>query len=440
MMPMTGWAVVWLVVGPVACGRDDGVGPGGDRSTADTSPQVPSQVVVELDPAGPYAVPPTSPRLRYGEAVAVGSDLDKDGRLEWAVSAPHDPNIRVDDVPVAVYEGTSLQTVLLPVPREGAVPGRNGYALAAGGDTDGDGFGELLLAEQWHGFGAYIRVVRSMDPEEDVFLVIQPDLGWAPLDVGFQVVDGVDQPFVLSQLGPSRWRIDRFDLSGVGPGTTVLGGEETQITWEEPLDLFEPGQPLFADVTGDGEQELIFGTYRSEDEEGATWVCPGVLGLEVPEDCDVLAPGLSTGRFHEVGDLDGDGDLDIVAVASSTDGDDGEVWFLTAEGEVIAHLQGTRGNMLGSYPEYVVDDDGVAWVIVAEFNLYASEPTQAYRFRVSDLHGELTEADAETVWRTPGTSIGRQSAAYRETPDGPLQLILTEPYHGSGHVYLLPWP
>jgi len=427
----------------VACGGPAGVGALTPLETAGSADTAVSYVttfpIVDLDPDGPYSVPDSSDYVQYGEAVAVGFDLDRDGRLEWAVSTPSHPNLGIESVPIAVYEGRELVHTLRPMIREGATVGYLARYLAGGGDTDGDGFGELLIPEEWAGFGTYVRVIRSLDSSEDILLFAADDIAWAPQDVLFQNVNGVDQPVLLSTT-PGRWRLDRYDLTGVASGSSVLAGEDTQVFWEEPPDGMEAGQPVFADLDGDGVEELIIGRHRSLNETGTTWICPGVLGLEVPDDCETLTSGLSAGRFHEVGDLDGDGDLDIIAVASAVAGDDGEVWFLTAEGEVLAHLQGTRGNSLGSYPTYVVDDDGEAWVILAEFNSYASEPTHAYRFRVADLTGELTEADAETVWRTPGTSIGRQSAVYRETPDSPLQLILTEPYHDNGYVYLLPWP
>ena len=434
------WA--WLVCLTLSCGSpavDSATPSEGESSVVDTSASHPSSPkVIELDPDGPFAIPPTTNHHLYGEAVAVGSDLDKDGRLEWAVSAPHDANLAQDDVPVVVYEGTEVLTTILPIVREDAFPGDTFWDLAAGGDTDGDGFGELLLPEEWGGFGAYVRVVRSHDRADDILLMLPADQVWSPHTVAFQRMGEVDHPVVMSVVGSSR-RFDRFDLSGVAPGSTLQATEATIIGWEERVGLMAPGYPVFADLDLDGVDELIYGTHESEYEVGETWVCPTAFDTSIPADCEAVSAGLSAGRFHEVGDLDGDGDLDIVAVASSTAGDDGEVWCLTQQGEVIAHIPGTMGNGIGSFPEYAVDDEGEAWLIVADLNSYSAEPTQAYRFRVSDLRGELTEADAETIWRTPGTSIGRQSAAYRETPASPLQLILTEPYHGTGHVYLVPW-
>jgi hypothetical protein len=122
----------------------------------------------------------------------------------------------------------------------------------------------------------------------------------------------------------------------------------------------------------------------------------------------VLSDGLeAAGTLHEVGDLDGDGDLDVVSVAPSTAGDDGQAWCLTPEGEVIAHIRGTTGNMMGSHPHYFVDDEGEAWLVVADLNLYSRVPTQAYLYRVSELRGELTDADAtRSGERLPRASAG----------------------------------
>jgi hypothetical protein len=428
---MTLWALMIA-----ACGGDPAPPPA-VGVTADTGPPD-LRTFVDLDPEGPFAFHGPADHTYFGEGLAVGCDLDRDGVLEWAASAP-DHTREASVSPVLLFEDDELLATFEPERRKADWFGGWSHLSLAVGDTDGDGYGELLVPESFNLYGTYIRVVRGLDPAEDILLMIRPEEQWTPHYVTVQRVDGVDQPVLLSSIAAHRWRFDRFDLRGVEPGTTLFGGEHTQIAWEEPIDLFEPGEPVIADLDGDGSHELVYGTYRSSYQAGTTWVCPAELGIDIPGSCDVLAPGLSTGRFHEVGDLDGDGDLDIVAVASSTAGDDGEVWCLTAEGEVIAHIRGTRGNMFGSHPTYVVDDDGEAWLILAEFNFYSATPTQAYRFRVADLRGELTEADATTVWQTPSTGIGRQSAVYRATPDAPLQLLLTEPTNGSGVVYKVPW-
>ncbi len=55
--------------------------------------------------------------------------------------------------------------------------------------------------------------------------------------------------------------------------------------------------------------------------------------------------------------------------------------------------------------------------------------------------GELTDMDADRFYvdGTVGRLLGFDIATYRQTPDSPLMLLLSNPYDGDGVVYYLPF-
>jgi hypothetical protein len=74
---------------------------------------------------------------------------------------------------------------------------------------------------------------------------------------------------------------------------------------------------------------------------------------------------------------------------------------------------------------------------MGQYNGIGADPPMVYAFRGSDVHGELTEEDAERVYVS---EIGLQFPAfdvYRETPESSPQLLLGHPADTA--VYMLPF-
>jgi hypothetical protein len=94
----------------------------------------------------------------FGRTVAAAGDLDRDGFSDFAIGAPTRDLVPfgAHDGEVTVYHGAP--TASLPaVPAtvlHGEAPlftgNRFGSGIAGGGDVNGDGFGDLLVGDQWH--------------------------------------------------------------------------------------------------------------------------------------------------------------------------------------------------------------------------------------------------------------------------------------------------
>jgi hypothetical protein len=257
---------------------------------------------------------------------------------------------------------------------------------------------------------------------------------------------------MTSYASTTRWRVDLFDLEGIEPGSDVVGGDHTLVFADDPLDNAVVGSVVPVDVDGDGTDEWVGGRSKAYvDGEGYSWICPARTGLQIPDDCDELGGGALGGRAggrHAVGDLDGDGQPEIVATYLSSDWEDvahGEVHVVGLDGEVLAHIQGTRERQLGGSPLVFTGDDGTPWLLVSELHYYSPE-TVVYGFRGDQLIGDgdepthLLDTDAARVWTTGGVSLGFSMTTYRATPDAPLQLVMGEPERGSGVVYVVDAP
>lgn len=80
----------------------------------------------------------------FGSALANAGEIRGDGRIAMAVATDADP-ARTSTVSIFESDGTSLRTPATAV-LNGAAGERFGAAIAGGGDLDGDGFADLVIA------------------------------------------------------------------------------------------------------------------------------------------------------------------------------------------------------------------------------------------------------------------------------------------------------
>lgn len=370
----------------------------------------------------------------WGTSLVAGCDLDHDGRLEWAVGAPRFGDDQSPYAVVRVFEGEDEVTDRNPVIDR---PEEHGNYLAAGEDVNGDGYPDLTFTTASGSLDRGSRATVAFDTDRRNDWAIELDVpGKAPKGVRFARVEGGRSGLVFAR--NDRWDVyvDTFE-----PGQTVLTDGATLI------DSFEPPTPIAGtifttDLDGDGVDEVISGAVATrgtiDHELVGVYACPVEAGLDVPTECVAMrAESESIGSYQTAGDLDGDGVPEIVSSKSGINGADGSATVFRADGTELAVIEGSHGAMFGRSPTYVMDDQGVGWLLVSQVNLSGDDPGTVWAFRGDRLVGHLIEEDADRVYTGPGRSLGTAIATYRETPLDPLMLLLGSP--GEGTVYMLPF-
>jgi hypothetical protein len=329
---------------------------------------------------------------RAGDAVALAGDCDGDGVDDLAVGAWLDQGGRGSVTLLAgpVTDDTALEDADWRV-LSSTQGDYLGYALAGVGDSDGDGFDDLLVgARGWSQAGADAGAAfllpggaggpQGLDEAAEI-------LGDAPRDFAGSAVagpgdldgDGLND-LVVGARGEDSGG-GAFVFLGPVRGTRSIGDAEGCLRGEAPYDyagwsLTGPG-----DLDGDGYAELAVGAYGRDDRlsaVGAVYLVHG-RGAEAWQSLSSLSQanasyGGSIAREQAgwslagPGDVDGDGQRDLLVGAPGGDlGADGSgTVYLLLELDTGAHdlrdaalrLRGGAGTSAGAALAPTGDHDG----------------------------------------------------------------------------------
>jgi len=282
-----------------------------------------------------------------GYAVAPAGDVNGDGFGDFLTSARLHDGTGVDAGRAYVYFGGSTPNDQPDLVIDGESTGDLlGYAVAPAGDVNGDGFGDFLIGAPFHGgtgpnLGRAYLYLGGSTPDIQPDLVIEGDQAGAYLSgidnfngdgfsdfavtVPADDVAGLDAGSVFI-LDGSASPDGQPDLTLRGPdGAVWYGGGgsvylsdqgtlPTTPTWRSGPTDFNEGAAL-GDVDGDGDLDLVFSGARGStvnDPARYTRYRNDVASIDATPVWSAPVPGES--HDLELGDLDQDGDLDLVAV------------------------------------------------------------------------------------------------------------------------------
>jgi formylglycine-generating enzyme required for sulfatase activity len=265
-----------------------------------------------------------------------------------------------DDPPTCAPPGAVPNTANC----DGSVSGPNGPSIqsaeAADIDQDGD-----------------VDIVADFYDDDFSGSVYERYVTWYEND-GFMNFTAHALPVLVSEANASSLRSRLGDLDGDGETDIVVAVSTGLVGWYRndgnenftfstlPLGLTQPQEPVLVDLEGDGDLDLVIrdqglDIVSSADDSIAWWQNDGSANFSLG--AEIVAPGAAavpTGAIFS-GDMDGDGDLDLV-IGSTTSS---PIWYeqLSLGNATLADTDGDglsdgdEVNLHGSDP-FLADTDG----------------------------------------------------------------------------------
>jgi len=301
-----------------------------------------------------------------GVAVAAIGDVNKDGRGDFAVGAPGDDGNGKDSGSVFVYSGADLSVLYLF--RGEHARDEFGYAVAAAGDVDADGYADLVVGapyedhqaeEHLHEKAGSAQVISGRDGKI-LYTFRGPSsgdaLGWSVGTLGDVDKDGHAEVVVGA---PFYDRTNAPDIGMVAVYSGETGKLLYQLEGKQAGDRFGWALGSLGDVKGRRTRELVVGIEGSSDKKrrrnsdprlvqaGSAQIFSGRGGrprrapLRTGQDQDYFGTAVAS-----VGDVDGDGREDLLVGAWNGQDQEGErtgiaVLFSGSSGKVLRQVAGT---------------------------------------------------------------------------------------------------
>jgi hypothetical protein len=305
---------------------------------------------------------------RFGNAIALG-DLDGDGLADAVVSASSAEHGGTSGGSLVVLRGTSsgldgAGAITIPAPE---APWANGFgaSVAIVDDTDGDGFRDVLVGATRDGMAGRAYLFRghpsALVLATPVALLDDPDASAAG-QFGFTVAaaydvdgDGAGDLVIGAPFGgvSSRGRAWLFRASALDSPISLTGPDESGV-------YFGFAIAGLGDLDGDGYSDVAVGAPYAdgiaEDEGRVDVFGGGTDGLSTTRVITTLVRDTGYRYVHAgwsiaAGDLDGDGDVDVVVPEPGIDVGSGGA---LDRGVVIVHPgagDGTFGAPIALYPD-----------------------------------------------------------------------------------------
>ncbi|HJQ99462.1 MAG TPA: FG-GAP-like repeat-containing protein [Candidatus Polarisedimenticolaceae bacterium] len=407
----------------------------------------------------------------FGSSVSAAGDLNGDGFDDFAIGARAYDDGQMDEGAVFVYTGSATAAnIVRATTLEADQAGANfGWALAYGGDVDGDGYPELVVgAPSWDGgqldegamfvyFGDPTSVIRAQAP-------FRAESDQAGAALGYSVAGGTDvnaNGFADVFAGALNW--DTATTVGAGRVLGFFGSANSlpaSPSWIQDGVQGDFGESVacVGDTNGDGFAELVVGASwfsGTLSTEGRVYVYRGNAGglFHSAQTFDGGVANLHLGfTVAPAGDVNGDGFADVAVGTSPAPGSNGEalVWFGSPTGLPTAPSwtytgdQADAGTGRHIFTAGDVNGDGYSDLLVSasEYNTGAPDGGQAYVFLGS---GDGLNATAQaTLSQNDPTGNGlfalAMASAGDVNADGFSDVIVGAPYFhgedGSAWIYL----
>jgi hypothetical protein len=270
-----------------------------------------------LDPRLGSTLAGVLPGSGFGQSVAGLDDVDGDGVADIAVGAPFEGDSGV----MRVLSGADGSLLWLRQP--GSAGAQFGWAVAAAGDVDGDGTGDVVVGAPFHkvgGLSSAGKVIVYSGPTGDLIFQVNGTvwagfLGKSVAGVGDIDGNGFDDVLVGEPVN-SGTEYARAFVHG-GPEGALLSST-TAPDLNSHMGTSVAG---IDDVTGDGVRDLVLGAPRSNSYQVLNPFITSEVHIASGADGSIVRTLTGTGGFGwsvaVVPDVDGDGRDDLAVGAPS---------------------------------------------------------------------------------------------------------------------------
>ena len=285
-----------------------------------------------LDPVAAWSAEGELAGAYFGWSVASAGDTNGDGFEDVIIGAPGFSGPQVGEGRASVYLGsaTGLESTPIWTAEAQQANAEFGSSVASAGDTNGDGFDEVLVGAYLFDNGevdegrAFLYLGTLGGPADSASWTAESDQAGAWFGVSVAPAGDVDDDGIADvAVGASKWDGPDIDEGKASVFLGASGGLGTTPAWTVESDqaraAFGGSLSGAGDVNGDGIDDLLVGAYsfdNGQSDEGRAFLYLGGSGGLATSAIWTAESDQASAYFGfsvaGVGDVDGDGFADAL--------------------------------------------------------------------------------------------------------------------------------